>query len=1031
MRAQLGENHVLDTFSTTKARGIRGLSQFFLSLIAGLLALAGTSAQAQVTSFGGNAQHTSLYTTHAAQSLNSIHWQTTIDFNNNAAFAHYGAPLVSAANTVFVPQKTVTNGFQVSTFDGGTGASKYTLASDYILPSHNWIPVYQPVLTTGPSGARIAYAGAGGTIFFVDNADSSSPTAPVRAAFYGLASYTANTSGFNGSVFINTPLTADSSGNIFFGFRVENATAPAPLNTTRSGFARVDPNGNGTFVLVDAATGDPTVTHDTHNAAPALSADGTTVYVVCKVSNAYSGGYLLGLDSQTLGTKFKVFLKDPRNGNNAGVLDDSTASPMVAPDGDVYIGTMANPDNGSRGFLLRFSSDLSVTKTPGAFGWDYTPAIVPASMVPSYAGSSSYLIFSKYNNYANVGDGDGLNKIALLDPNQTQIDPHPTANGLTEMREVMTVIGITPDTENPSTFGAIREWCINTAAVDPATFSIFTPSEDGHIYRWNMVSNSLTEVMTLGVGIGEPYIPTVIGPDGTVFTLNGGTMFALGDTTGAKITLSSNKPSVQSVNVGDSITFTAVVSKAGGGVPVPTGTVHFVDHAFQGLNPTTLDLGTWIVGNNGQASVTYSALTAGTQPGGFDYGNHYIQAIYSGDGNYASVQTTLVQKVHPFTSTTALTTTGTTPVGSPVTFTATVTPVPALSGTPAGMVTFTKGTQVLGQVPINSSGVAAFTTSTLPIGAYQITATYYSDFQYSTSAGACTQTITAPTTTVASSSPSPAPFGTNVTFSATVTSPNGIPTGTVGFLEGGHVYGQVPVDASGHATLVLNSLPVGTHTLFASFIGDGGWLPSQSANFNEVITGGTSITTVSSPNPSTFNQTVTFTATVSGGGLGTPVGTVTFQEGATVLGTTSVNGNGQATFQISTLPVGNHVITTNFTGALGWGNCTGTAPNQLVRNATATLLVSSANPSSLGQIVTFTAKVVPAVGTVVPKGTVTFFDGATQLSTVTLGASGQAAFATGKLSIGNHSIKATFNGDPGWLTSSASITQLVRILFVP
>ena len=54
----------------------------------------------------------------------------------------------------------------------------------------------------------------------------------------------------------------------------------------------------------------------------------------------------------------------------------------VAPDGDVYFGIFSNPDNGSRGFLLRFSSDLTVEKTPGGFGWDYTAAIVPATMAP-------------------------------------------------------------------------------------------------------------------------------------------------------------------------------------------------------------------------------------------------------------------------------------------------------------------------------------------------------------------------------------------------------------------------------------------------------------------------------------------------------------------------------------------------------------------------------------------------------------------------------------------------------------------------
>jgi hypothetical protein len=230
-------------------------------------------------------------------------------------------------------------------------------------------------------------------------------------------------------------------------------------------------------------------------------------------------------------TKYSVQLKDPRNGNFASVLDNATSSPMVAPDGDVFFGIFANPNNGSRGFLLHFNADLSIEKPPSGFGWDYTPAIVPSSMVPSYTGTSSYLLFSKYNNYAGNADGDGINRIALLDPNATQIDPHPTASGLVAMREVMTVIGCTPDSQhqNETYPYAVREWCINTAAVNPPTRSVFVPCEDGRLYRWDLSANSLAESLMLGQGVFSPYVPTVIGPDGVVYTISSGALFALGN----------------------------------------------------------------------------------------------------------------------------------------------------------------------------------------------------------------------------------------------------------------------------------------------------------------------------------------------------------------------------------------------------------------------------------------------------------------------------------------------------------------------
>jgi len=306
------------------------------------------------------------------------------------------------------------------------------------------------------------------------------PLVTVQQVFYtSLANYQANAAAYNSSVFINTPITTDTNGNVFFGFRVQG-TAPAPLSTTQSGFARIDPSGNATYVLVNAAANDANIGRDSHNSAPALSNDQSTLYVVVKSASTQAYGYLLGLNSTTLATKFKVFLKDPRNNNNASILDDATSSPMVGPDGDVYFGVMGNPFNGSRGFLLHFNSDLSAQKPPGGFGWDYTAAVVPASMVPSYTGPSSYLLFTKYNNYA-TGDGDGVNRIAVLDPNATEVDAHTSSNGLLIMREVLTVIGPTVDDDHFSpTFPlAVREWCINTAAVNPATNSVFTPSEDG------------------------------------------------------------------------------------------------------------------------------------------------------------------------------------------------------------------------------------------------------------------------------------------------------------------------------------------------------------------------------------------------------------------------------------------------------------------------------------------------------------------------------------------------------------------------
>jgi hypothetical protein len=998
-----------------------------------VLAVAGQArAQTIVPTFGGNAQHTAVYNP-TAQHLNTIHWSTPIDLNNTGAFAHYGAPLITPANTIIVPQKTGANGgFQINVFSAANGTALYSLTTDYTQPTHDWILSYQPGLAVNSVDTRLYYPGNGGTIYYIDNPDSTSHGAPVQQVFYTtLANYQANAAAFNSSVFINTPITSDSSGNVFFGFRVQG-TAPAPLSTTQSGFARIDPSGNAIYVLAGNAANDANIGEDSHNSAPALSNDQSTLYVVVKGASTDTYGYLLGLNSTTLATKFSVFLKDPRsnNANNAQMLDDSTASPMVGPDGDVYFGIMGNPFNGSRGFMLHFSGDLTVEKTPGGFGWDNTAAIVPASMVPSYTGTSSYLLFTKYNNYADGGsdNGDGINRIALLDPNATEVDAHASSNGMLIMREVLTVIGPTADAElrTASFPHAIREWCINTAAVNPATNSVFSPSEDGRTYRWNLATNSLTEWVQLGAGIGEPYVPTVIGPDGTVFTLNGGTMWALGNLNGVGVALTSSVPDVRTVFTGQSLTFTASVTNTGNSGFTPTGTVTFTDTTYSVVTGTLQTTTTTLASNvvldgNGHATFSSSALTG-------DF--HFITAQYSGDSNFSAGSSSLVQNIHASASSTALASTpNPSNVGQSATFTATVTAVPPGTGTPTGQVTFQQGNTVLAQVPL-TSGAASFSTSALAAGSDTITASYASDFIFAASSGSTVQTVqNFATTTTLASTPNPSTFGQSVTFTASVTSGSGVPVGTVTFTQGSNVLASnVAVDGTGHAAFSTSALAVGSNTITATFTGGTGWgnsSGSDSASPQVVNKAATTTTVSSNANPSVFSQLVTFTAAVTANapGGGVPTGTVTFKNGAATLGTSTLDGTGHATFATSTLAVGARSIKATYNGSSSYNTSTSATLSQTVsKDSTTSSVTSSLNPSTHGQSVTFTATVVAnAPGTAVPTGTVTFKNGNKTLGSSSLNASGQATFATSTLTTGSHSITAVYGGSSSFLTSTSPV----------
>jgi hypothetical protein len=299
---------------------------------------------------------------------------------------------------------------------------------------------------------------------------------------------------------------------------------PTPLNL-QSGVARIAPNGTGTWISAAIVSGDPSISQVAISCAPALSPDGSLLYVA--VDNG-SYGYLLALNSSTLALVNRVRLTDPSSGLDAILYDGSSAAPTVGPDGDVYFGVLENPfpNHNDRGWLLHYSSDLSQTKIPGSFGWDDTASIVPALLVASYKGKSSYLLMTKYNNYAGIGSGDGHNRIAVLDPNATEKDP--VIPSTLVMKEVTTILGVTPDPDFPQYPGAVREWCINTAAVDPFTKSILANSEDGKLYRWDLTSNTLSEVITLSTGIGEAYTPTVIGSDGTAYAINDAILDAIG-----------------------------------------------------------------------------------------------------------------------------------------------------------------------------------------------------------------------------------------------------------------------------------------------------------------------------------------------------------------------------------------------------------------------------------------------------------------------------------------------------------------------
>ena len=172
------------------------------------------------------------------------------------------------------------------------------------------------------------------------------------------------------------------------------------------------------------------------------------------------------------------------------------------------------------------------------------------------------------------------------------------------------------------------------------------------------------------------------------------------------------------------------------------------------------------------------------------------------------------------------------------------------------------------------------------------------------------------TTVTLSSSPNPSAYGQGVVFTATVMSAIGAPPDgeTVTFKKGRTVLGTGTL-SSGSATFATSALPVGTVAVTAVYGGDANFASSTSNTLKQLVNKASTTTALaSSPNPSNFGQSVTFTASVTPQFSGTVTGTVTFYDGTTALKTVSVN-KGVAKFTTSTLASGTHTITATYNGS--------------------------------------------------------------------------------------------------------------------
>lgn len=476
----------------------------------------------------------------------------------------------------------------------------------------------------------------------------------------------------------------------------------------------------------------------------------------------------------------------------------------------------------------------------------------------------------------------------------------------------------------------------------------------------------------------------------------------------AAVTTITSSPNPSTM--GQLVTFTVRIEAA----KVATGTVTLRDDGAPiGTAPLVA----------GEATFSTSSLAAG---------KHLVTAEYPGDADTRASTASVVHEVARGTTTTTLASTPNPSLpGQSVTLSATVA---SAGGTPGGTVTFRDGDTQIGTSAV-VAGVATLVTSALAPGAHSLTAAYDGEpgFATSTSTPLAHSVGQASTTTTLASSSNPSLLGDPLTLTATVVvggPANGGATGaTVTFKDGAAVLGTGPVGNGGVATLLVTGLQAGSHALRAEFAGNAACAPSQSEPLTQTVnTEGATVSLTATPGSSTYGESVTFTASVSGSGA-TPTGTVTFKEGATVLqagapiAKMGASPSGVAAFSTSTLTPGSHTITAHYSGDGLYAAASATATLVVDKAVANVTLTSSKNPSRLGESVTFTATVHSDVTGFT--GEVELFDGPTSLG-VSLLSGGAASFTLATLSAGPHVVKATYRGDDRFaVATSTAFSQVV------
>ena len=478
------------------------------------------------------------------------------------------------------------------TWSGSNFVKVWTFNTDWFAPGSSndfWEPVYHAVLANG----FLYDPGQGGTIFKINKTDGSvvKRINPFGTTI-DPNTYTASplsTDG-HGNIFYNVVQVSTSPTQSFFTndavnswlVRVGSDDSITKVSyTTLLSQATIKgeavPPGNGRCNVSFTANqlpwppqpnANPSTTpcgtqRAALNIAPAIAADGT-IYTVSKAHFVTRYNYLIAVNANMTGkwaASFRNLLHDgcgvsfpignpggagANGGCRAGatvgvdpatneqpparVLDDSSASPTIAPDGSIFFGAYTLY-NFAQGHMLHFSANGDFLNSFN-FGWDNTPSIYPHG--------GTYSVVFKNNHYGGPGFGDycadpnwcpdrSNPNASFLGPEQyfvTQFDPNlniqwsfqnTNHNSCTRQPDG----SVTCVSDHPNGF----EWCVNAAVID-ANGTVYANSEDGNLYSIGQ-GGVLMQNIFQQLAIGAAYTPASMDSKGRIYSQNDGHLFVV------------------------------------------------------------------------------------------------------------------------------------------------------------------------------------------------------------------------------------------------------------------------------------------------------------------------------------------------------------------------------------------------------------------------------------------------------------------------------------------------------------------------